>query len=135
MKLNLIGYMILKFFIFLFLSFLTINRSHASEIVGKSVKCDATKFPTRGYPFFFYFDKKNKFYSFYISDKKVKFHNFDYKQINLNIFDLSRIGFFNKSDLILTHSKYNTKCVCNFLNSKKEINLQLQKYIDNEKKK
>ncbi len=66
-------------------------------------------------------------------NKKIRFHNFDYKQINPDIYDLSFIGFLNKDELVLTHSKYNTKCLCNLLDKKKEINTQLQKYIDYEK--
>ena len=118
------------------LSLLFIFQLHdiqALEIIGKTFKCDASKFPSRGYPFFFYFENKKKFHSFYILKKKIKYHNFDYKQINENIYDLSHIGFFDINNLTLTHSKYNTKCLCNILNTKKEINLILRSYIDNEK--
>ena len=106
---------------------------NASEIIGKSLVCDASKFPTRGYPFFFYFEDKNKFHSYYIMDKEISYHNFDYKEIMTNIYDLSHIGFLNINELILTHSKYNTKCSCTFLDTNKEISNKLQIYIDNEK--
>ena len=92
---------------------------NAFEIIGKSLVCDASKFPTRGYPFFFYFEDKNKFHSYYIMDKEISYHNFDYKEIMTNIYDLSHIGFLNINELILTHSKYNTKCSCTFLDTNK----------------
>ena len=128
--------MILKFCklkVFFTLFVIPINYSYAFEVVGKAIKCDASKFPTRGYPFFFYFDSEKKFNSYFIMNKKIRFHNFDYKQINPGIYDLSFIGFLNKDELVLTHSKYNTKCSYNLLDKKKEINTQLQKYIDYEK--
>ena len=106
---------------------------NAFEIVGKALKCDAKKFPTRGYPFFFYFEDKNKFHSYYILDKEIRYHDFNYRQINANIYDLSHIGFININELILTHSKYNTKCSCTLLDTNKEISLKLQSYINNGK--
>ena len=123
-------YSLVVFFIF---CIIFSRHSHSFDIVGKTVRCDASKFPTRGYPFFFYFNKKNKFHSYYILENEITHHDFDYMQVNLEIYDLSRIGFFNKNKLILTHSKYNTKCICNFLETKNEIKLQLQSYIDKKK--
>ena len=116
---------------FLIFSLILGNHSYAFNIVGKAVKCDASKFPTRGYPFFFYFEKENKYNSYYILENEIKSHNFDYRQVNADIYDLSRIGFFNKTKLILTHSKYNTKCICILLGTKKEIKIQLKSFIDN----
>ena len=114
--------MIFKFYklIFFFILFLiSINHSYGFDIVEKAIRCDASKFPTRGYPFFFYFDSEEKFQSYFIMNKKIKYHNFDYKQIDSGIYDLSFIGFLNKDELVLTHSKYNTKFLCNFLDTKK----------------
>ena len=128
--------MIFKFYklkVFFILFLISINHSYALGVVGKAIKCDTSKFPTRGYPFFFYFDSEKKFHSYFIMNKKIRFHNFDYMQINPGIYDLSFIGFLNVDSLVLTHSKYNTKCLCNFLDTKKEINIQLQNYIDYEK--
>tara|TARA_B100000989_G_scaffold291344_1_gene265721 strand:+ start:530 stop:925 length:396 start_codon:yes stop_codon:yes gene_type:complete len=122
----LIAYKLIVFFI---LSIFSSHHTQAFEISGKTIRCDANKFPTRGYPFYFYFADKNKFLSYYILDKKIKYHNFDYKQINENIYELSNIGFFNKKDLILTHSKYNTKCLCNLLDTKKQISVKLKSFI------
>ena len=121
--------LILLIIIFIFLP----HHLNTFEIVGKTIRCDSSKFPTRGYPFFFYFEDKNQFHSYYISNKKIKYHNFDYKRINEKIYDLSHIGFFNENDLILTHSKYNTKCSCTLLDTNKEISLKLQNYINNGK--
>ena len=121
----------LIFFVILFL--ISINHSYGFDIVKKAIRCDASKFQTRGYPFFFYFDSEKKFHSYFIMNKKIRHHIFDYKQIDSGIYDLSFIGFLNKDELVLTHSKYNTKFLCNFLDTKKEINIQLQKFIDYEK--
>ena len=82
--------------IFIFFS----QHINAFEIVGKALKCDANKFPTRGYPFFFYFEDKNRFHSYYILDKEIRYHDFNYKEINANIYDLSHIGFININELI-----------------------------------
>ena len=76
---------------------------NAFEIVGKALKCDVNKFPTRGYLFFFYFENKNKFNSYYILDKEIRYHDFNYKEINANIYYLSHIGFININELTLTH--------------------------------
>ena len=124
--------MLFKFYklkVFFVLFVISINHSYASEIVGKAITCDASEFSARGYPFFFYFDSEKKFYSYLIMNKKIRFHNFDYKQINTDIYDLSFIGFLNKDELVLTYSKYNTKCLCNILDKKKKLILNCRNIL------
>ena len=99
------------------------------EIIGKTLKCETDRETMRGYPFYFYFENLKNIQSYFIQSNKIKYHNKDFEEINSSLLEIQHIGTIDKASLIMTHNKGLRKYNCSYLSSKKQIFIELSKFL------
>ena len=105
------------------------STSFGNEIIGKSMKCETKKETIRGYPFYFYFENSKITQAYFIQSNEIKYQNKDFKEINSNLIEIQHIGTIDKNSLIMTHNKGLRKYKCSYLSSKKQILIELNKFL------
>ena len=117
-----------KIFVIFFCTFFY-SYVFGEEIIGKSIRCETDKETMRGYPFYFYFENSKNTQAYFIQSNEIKYHNKDFEVTNSNLLEIQHIGTISKDSLIMTHNKGLRKYNCSYLSSKKQILIELNKFL------
>ena len=117
-----------KIFVIFFCTFFY-SYVFGKEIIGKSIRCETDKETMRGYPFYFYFENSKNTKAYFIQSNEIKYHNKDFEEINSNLLKIQHIGTIDKDSLVMTHNKGLRKYNCSYLSSKKQILIELNKFL------
>ena len=99
------------------------------EIIGRALKCETDRETMRGYPFYFYFENSKNTQAYYIQSNEIKYHNKAFEKIDSNLLEIQHIGTIDKDSLVMTHNKGLRKYNCSYLSSKKQILIELNKFL------
>ena len=117
-----------KIFVIFFCTFFY-SYVFGEEIIGKALRCETDRETMRGYPFYFYFENSKNTQAYFIQSNEIKYHNKDFEEINSNLLEIQHIGTIDKDSLIMTHNKGLRKYNCSYLSSKKQILIELNKFL------
>ena len=76
-----------------------------------------------------HFENKKNTQAYFIQSNEIKYHNKDFEEINSNLLEIQHIGTIDKNSLVMTHNKGLRKYNCSYLSSKKQILIELSKFL------